>query len=101
MVSRQFTASTTGNQAIAYHKGRKGWIIFNNGGSTVFISENQSNITSQGFPLAVGESIDYTEFEGDDPRIPIYAQTTAGTADLRIIETFGLNPLLTPPEARS
>lgn len=76
-------------QCMADNRKRKSWIITNASGSTVFISENQSNVTADGTPLAVGESMDAYLIFGDDPTLALYAQTVVGTADLRIIEGFG------------
>jgi len=89
MATREFQATTTALQCLAYNEKRKTWLITNNSGSPVFISENAVNVTDRGTPLAVSESIDASELWGDDPTLAIYVQTLVGTADLRIIESFG------------
>lgn len=47
-------------------------------------------MTSIGFPLAVGQTITFSKELGDDPTLELSSQTLAGTADLRIIESFGV-----------
>lgn len=83
------TASSTFKQIADYNPRRKSLVITNNSGQTVFISQDQTNITTSGFPVLVGQSISFTVTDGDEPELELYAQTLFGTADLRIIDRFG------------
>jgi hypothetical protein len=42
-----------------------------------------------GFPLAVGEFLNLVNTEGDAAELQVYAQCASGTADLRIVESYG------------
>jgi len=88
MAFRQFTATNAAQQVTAYFKPRLAVTVRSLGAAQVFISHDRVDIVATGFPLNTGEFISFIERDGDDPTLAIYAQTAAGTADLRIHESY-------------
>lgn len=80
---------TTVTQLVGYNERRASLVLFNNGVNTVFVSENEADILTQGFPLAPGGSIGFVHLDGDEPELRYYGQTAAGSSDVRIVEGFG------------
>lgn len=89
MGMRQVTVTTARQEIVAFNKARTTLTIINRSGVECFISEDQTDIAGQGFPLAVGQAASFTLELGDEPANAIYCLTSAGTADLRINEGFG------------
>jgi len=85
----QTTVSTTISQLVPYNKQRKGILIRNNSGNPCYLSNDQANVATLGYPLNVGEFLAFLSVDGDIPELQIYGLTSVGTADLRIVETFG------------
>ena len=86
-----FSQTTVGVAAIQiapFNKLRLGITIRSLGVAQCFISNDRVNIAAQGFPIAIGEYLTLLERDGDDPAAALYAITAAGTADLRIIESY-------------
>jgi len=81
--------STTVTQIIPYHAKRTGILIRHYSGNPVFISNDQVDILENGYPLSVGEFLSFLSTDGDVPELQLYAVTSAGTSNLRIIETYG------------
>lgn len=88
MAFRKVTATTAPTLVLSYNPKRTCWTIKNYSGSTAFISENPTDITTTGFPLGVGEYISYIRKDGDRPEYAIWAQCETGSADLRVQESF-------------
>jgi len=88
MAYRQLTATTTKAELLPANAKRTAVTIKNFSGSTVFIDQDQSDVTGKGFPLAVGDFLTLTLALGDEPYDALYCQTLALTADLRIEESF-------------
>lgn len=86
---RRATVGTDPVQIVAYQKDRTGVMIRNVGGAEVFISTDQVDIINQGWNIAVGEYVAFLRVDGDAPDLQIYAQTASGTAELRIVESYG------------
>jgi hypothetical protein len=88
MAYRQVTVGTTPTLIAAYNPKRDVLVIRNYAGATCFIHDSQVDITAKGFPLAEGEVVSFLEKDGDEPSVELWGQTVAGTADLRIYESF-------------
>jgi hypothetical protein len=84
----QKTVTTTTLQVIAYNKDRAGLLLKNLSGSAAYISSDSNAITTNGYRLDVGEFLSFIKVDGDMSETQIYAATSAGTADLRIVESF-------------
>ena len=88
MAYRQATATTSVAELVPANRMRTAVTVKNFSGSTAFISQDRSNVTGQGFPLAVGDFLTLTLALGDEPYDALYTQTLAATSDLRIEESF-------------
>lgn len=88
MAFRPEAATTAVSQIAPLNPLRLSLVVFNNGTATVFIDNDQANITGRGIPIAANEHVSLTVDEGDEPELALFAQTAAGTADLRIKEGF-------------
>lgn len=76
-------------QVAPYERKRIALAIANAGGATCYVSTNRQRITSEGFPLAVGEKITFSRDRNDHPEEELNAQCLTGlSADLRIYEAF-------------
>lgn len=94
MVTRQQTATTTVVEICSYLATRKSLIITNNGAATVYISQNKGTCLADGTPVPVNSDLSFVKADGDEPEDSYYAITSAGTADLRVIE--GIVPPVPP-----
>jgi len=88
MAYRKVTVTTVPTQVASYNAKRVCITIINYSGSEAFIHTNQTKITAEGFPLAVGATMSLIKADGDDPREALWGQTTTGTADLRVQESW-------------
>jgi hypothetical protein len=86
---RQVTVGTNTIQIVPYKEGRSGLLIRNYSGSQVFISTDSSSLISTGYPVNVGEFFNLLNSDGDASELQVYAQCASGTADLRIVESYG------------
>jgi len=86
---RQVTVGTNPVQIVPYKEGRSGLLIRNYSGSPVFVSTDGGTVTSTGYPLNVGEFLNLLNSDGDASELQVYAQCASGTADLRIVESYG------------
>lgn len=89
MAFRQVTADTNVQEIVSFQKNRTAVTIKNFSGGTVFISQDKADITSIGFPLAVGDFLTLSLDRGDEPANALYAQMLVGTTDLRLEESYG------------
>ena len=89
MPVRAETITDTATQIAPYNPRRTAIAIANDAGSKVYIAFAQTDITTRGFPLNVGEKITFSRDRNDQPELEIWAQCLAGgTADVRIYESF-------------
>lgn len=93
---RQVTVNTSVLEIVPFNKSRTGIVIQNFSGSTVYISDNATDGATKGFPVAVGQALSGALYKEDEPADALYAVVSAGTADLRIAESFG--PRIDPSE---
>lgn len=88
MPARAFSADSSVRQLWGYNTKRLSAAIYNNGAATVFLSQDQADVTAQGFSLIAGASISFVRELGDEPELAMYCQTAAATVDLRIFESY-------------
>lgn len=89
MPFRQISVTDQVTQLAAYNPKRIALSVANDAGSTVYLSNNRVNVTSEGFPLAVGEKRDFTVALNDNPAEELNGQCLPGlSADVRIYEAF-------------
>lgn len=81
---------TTGETEIAGDNRKRRTLTFtNNGGATFFFSQDRANILTQGFPCSNGQIVTLSTADGDEPDLPLYGQVSAGTVDVRVVESVG------------
>ena len=90
MAYRPVTVSTTVTQIASYNEKRRALVIYNNSSSTLYISNDPQDIVARGLPVGGGVAISLVASEGDEPHLALYGQMTAGTADVRVVEGFGI-----------
>ena len=88
-----FTIDTTGEQILDTDLQRRGGIIHNFAGSTVFLRAGALPVTTPGsiaafVALAVGSSYNL-EFGGSPNQDRIFAKCEAGTAEISVVPSFG------------
>jgi hypothetical protein len=85
---RAVSVPTTVVQLASYNPRRTAIVIINNGTATVYISDNQADVSTQGFPLASGASFSLIKADGDDPTVALYGVASTGTQDIRVAESW-------------
>jgi len=88
MAYRRVIVGTAPTLIAPYNPKRDVLVIRNYSGSTCFIHDSQTDITTQGFPLAESEVVSFLEKDGDEPSVEVWGQTLSGTADIRVYESF-------------
>jgi len=88
MTFRKVEVTTVVRQIASYNPKRVCISITNYAGSDAFIHTNQTRVTTEGFPIAVGTTISLIKADGDDPREALWGQTVTGTADIRVQESW-------------
>lgn len=83
------TVDTNITELAPYNERRKSLVIFNNGAGRIFVSQDEANILTTGFPLDVGGSLGFVAIEGDEPALRWFAQASAGSHDVRVVEGYG------------
>ena len=102
MPVRTGTVGTTPTQVMAYNNRRTTVSLTNVGTATIYLSDSQTDITNQGYPIEVGGAYDMLRALGDQPNLQWFAEVAAATQEIRIIESFGDLPVMfTPPELPS
>ena len=98
MPVRTVTVGTTPTQVMAYNNRRTTVSLTNVGTATIYLSDSQTDITNQGYPIEVGGAYDMLRALGDQPNLQWFAEVAAATQEIRIIESFGDLPVMfTPP----
>jgi hypothetical protein len=88
MPMKSVTVGTTVTQIVPYNDKRLSLAIQNNGGSRVFVSENEVSVLEQGWPLDPGVMISLSVADGDQPWWAMYAIAVTSPTELRIYEGF-------------
>lgn len=78
--------TTQPTRILPFNPRRKTVTIINLGDYRIFISQNPTNIISEGFPIYPLEGITLDEEDGDEPEYALYAQTETGEVDVRVQE---------------
>ena len=99
MPTRPFTVGTSPEQILSYNNRRTAASFLNNGSNTIFVSEDQNDLATNGFPIPVGGALDLIPAFGDEPQLEWFALVAAGTENLRVLESFGELPELSRPLA--
>ena len=88
MAFRKVSVGTVVVQLASFNPKRVAISIVNASGEKAFIHTNQVEVTTEGWPLAPDASISFIKADGDHPEEALFAQTTTGTADLRVQESW-------------
>lgn len=97
MPTRPITVTTSPQTVLPYNNRRTAASLANEGAATVFISEDETAITTNGYPILAGGALDLLRALGDEPQNQLFIQSVAGGEDVRILESFGSLPELFQP----
>lgn len=100
MPTRPITIGTSPTQIVAYNNKRTSASFTNNGNATIFVSEDQNALATNGYPIPVGGALDLIRAFGDEPQLEWFGLVAAATQNLRVLEAFGRLPELIEPPAR-
>ena len=99
MPTRVVTVTTAPTQILSYNNQRTTASFTNNGTAVIFVSNDQTGITTNGYPIAVGGALDLIRALGDEPQSLWFASVATSTQEMRILEAYGDLPIITqPPE---
>lgn len=101
MPSRPVTVGTTPTLLLPYNPKRTTVAIFNEDAAAVFIGEDQAGLLARGSPITAGGAVSFVRALGDTPQDILFGISSAGGADVRILEQFGELPPLVEPPARA
>ncbi len=101
MPSRPVTVGTVATSLLPYNPKRTTVTIFNEDAAAVFIGEDQASLLTRGSPIQAGGAISFIRALGDSPQDILFGISSAGGADVRILEQFGELPPLVEPLARA
>lgn len=101
MPSRPVTVGTTPTLLLPYNPKRTTVAIFNEDAAAVFIGEDQTGLLARGSPITAGGAVSFVRALGDTPQDILFGISSAGGADVRILEAFGELPPLFEPAARA
>lgn len=99
MPTRPVTVGTTPERILSYNNKRTTASFTNNGSATIFVSEDESSLLTDGYPIPVGGALDLVRGLGDEPQLGWFAIVAAGSENLRVLEAFGELPVLVEPPA--
>lgn len=99
MPTRVVTVTTGATPILSYNNQRTTASFTNNGTDVIYVSNDQTLITTNGYPIAVGGALDLIRALGDEPQSLWFASVGSGTQEMRILEAYGDLPIITqPPE---
>ena len=99
MPTRVVSVTTAATPLLSYNNQRTTASFTNNGTAVIYVSNDQTGITTNGYPIAVGGALDLIRALGDEPQSLWFASVAAGTQEMRILEAFGdLPSIASPPE---
>lgn len=102
MPTRPITVGTTPTPLLSYNNRRTTASFANNGAATIFVSNDQTSILVNGYPIVVGGALDLIRAFGDEPHLQWFGQVATGSENLRILAGFGMLPeLFEPPNLPS
>ena len=88
MTFRKVSVDTTVRQLASFNPKRVCITIINLSGTTAYIHTNQIQVVDEGFPLAEGSIMNLIKADRDHPEEALFTQTSTGTADLRVQESW-------------
>lgn len=97
MATRPFTATTATQRIAAWNPRRTSLSFTNNGAAAIFLSQDQTAVTTNGYVVAAGGALDLIRALGDEPHLEWFVQTAAVNVNVRILEAFGQLPALFTP----
>lgn len=100
MPTRSVTVGTAATRILAFNNRRTAASFLNNAAETIFVSEDEFDVTANGYPIAVGGALDLLRVFGSQPQIAWFAASAGGGDDLRVLEEFGELPELVEPGAQ-
>jgi hypothetical protein len=89
MPMKQVVVTTVLTPVYAQNARRSTSTIRNISAQQVLISEDQSDVVNQGFPIDNGQAPSFTYRDGDQPENAMWAIVAAGTATLKVYEGYG------------
>lgn len=89
MPFRPVTVTTTSEAHVAYNRERRSLQVFNNGTAEIQLSQNPSNVATDGTPLIPGAVAVLLRSDGDEPELAMYMVADSGSQDVRIVEGLG------------
>ena len=97
MPTRPVTVGTTATPVFVHNNRRTAWSLANEDTATIFVSEDETNVLAGGYPILAGGALDNLRALGGEPQNVLFAISAAGSADLRVLESFGELPPLVEP----
>jgi hypothetical protein len=62
--------------------------FFNLGANTVFISQDRTSVTGNGYPILSNNQLVLMAVDGDEPQTEWWAQALVGSNDVRVFESY-------------
>ena len=94
MPTRVVTVTTAATQILSYNNHRTPASFTNNGTAVIYVSNDQTGITTDGYPIAIGGALDLIRALGDEPQSLWFASVAAGSQEMRILEAYGVLPII-------
>lgn len=79
---------TTVVEILPYNDRRISLAFSNVGANRAFLSNDPTNVDSNGFPIDPGQSLSFTVTDGDEPQWQWWAIATGGPTSLRVYEGY-------------
>jgi len=95
------TIGTSATPVLPYNNRVTSAAFFNNSTETIYISNDETNIVADGWPIAVGASLSLIRALGDEPHLRWFGQSAGGNDNLRVLVAHGALPELTVPLSRA
>lgn len=89
MSFKPVTVTTVVESVVDWNPRRRGIAFFNNGSATVFVSQDETNVAADGFPVAPGVTILFSSDEHDEPEMALFAVADSGSQNCRVQESVG------------
>lgn len=86
---RAVSIGTTTGSILSYNGERTGWTLINNGSANLTISDDPSNVSVQGMPIASSAGAEMSRQNEDDPTLALFGISASGNLDIRVQESFG------------
>lgn len=97
MPTRPVSIGTVATPVVSYNNRRTSLSLANEDAATIYVSEDETVSTSNGYPILAGGALDLIRALGDEPQWQLFAISAGGGADLRVLEAFGSLPELFQP----